>query len=78
MLAHGEGKDVLGRFASGDLCGLVPELEEGVEVVVHREHRPEAVGLEQLREGAALPLVVRQPLQESVLKVNDIKIRVAT
>ena len=66
MLAHGERKDVLWRLA-GHLGGLVPQLEEGVDLVVDGEDGPEAVRLEELREGAALPLVVRQPLQETVL-----------
>ena len=69
VLANGERKDVVGRLA-GHLCGLVPQLEEGVDLVVDGEDGPEAVRLEQLGEGAALPLVVRQPLQETVLSKN--------
>ena len=70
MLAHGEREDVAGRLV-GDLGGVVPKLEEGVQLVVHGEHGPEAVRLEQLRQRAALPLVVRQPLQKAVLRADN-------
>ena len=66
VLTRGQGEHVH-RGLGGDLGGLVPQLEEGVDIIVNGEHHPEPVALHQRGQGAGLALIVRQSLEEAVL-----------
>ena len=58
--------NVLGRFAR-DLGRLVPQLEEGVDVVVDGENHPEPVAFHQLGQCGRLPFVVWETFEEAIL-----------
>ena len=66
MLTRGQGEHIH-RGLGGYLGRLVPQLEEGVDIVMNGEHHPEPVALHQLGQGAGLALIVRQSLEEAVL-----------
>ena len=59
-------ENVLRRLAR-NLGGLVPQLEEGVDVVVDGEDHPEPVAFHQLGQRRRLPFVVGETLEEAVL-----------
>ena len=59
-------ENVLGRFAC-DFSRLVPQLEEGVDVVVDGENHPEPVAFHQLGQCRRLPLIVRKAFEEAIL-----------
>ena len=65
MEAGEKREDVLRRLAR-HLGGLVPQLEERVDVVVDGEDHPEPVAFHQLRQRRRLPLIVRETFQEAV------------
>ena len=65
MEAGEKREDVLRRLAR-HLGGLVPQLEERVDVVVDGEDHPEPVAFHQLGQRRRLPLIVRETFQEAV------------
>ena len=65
MEAGEKREDVLRRLAR-HLGGLVPQLEERVDVVVDGEDHPEPVAFHQLRQRRRLSLIVRETFQEAV------------
>ena len=66
VLTSRQGEDV-DRGLGGNLRGLVPHLQEGVNIIVDAEHHPVPVALHQLGQGTRLLLVIWQPLEESIL-----------
>ena len=63
----GEKREDVLRWLARHLRGLVPQLKEGVDVVVDGEDHPEPVAFHQLRQCRRLPFVVREALEEAIL-----------
>ena len=63
----GEKREDVLRWLARHLRGLVPQLEEGVDVVVDGKDYPEPVALHQLCQCRRLPFVVWETLEEAIL-----------